>query len=277
MIAVTVLFGMGLIAIIIMQGVTLHEVEEVEDATCPYSESSGCWDGNACHAPLKKLICPIVEGTASRSATTACTAANYVCENPVYPDGTCCNANDFCFLPDPNKTCQQGQCVSADPTLCKGYCLVDEDCTSSSWAFPIYESAATTTFCLNGACFAYVYAFNAISPNDLLNRTTLAARNISACLETSCFISNVPDMGDVQICQFAWLCSQLNGFSDQTGGKKRAILDSARAQQDDNETDVPILHNFTLPGGGRYTRGQYNEANKAMNAKLLAFVNSWRN
>jgi hypothetical protein len=263
-----VLLGAALLALIIMAGITLHEVEEVETSVCPYQESLACWDGNACHAPLMKRICPIVEGNNQRtSLNPACAAANFVCENPAYADGTCCNQNDFCFLNDPNKTCQAGQCVSTDVTLCKGYCLTDDDCTTA--LIPLYPSITNAfTFCLNGACFTYVYTdSNVITPNDLLNLTTMGARNISACLESVCFVLNFGE-GDILICQFAWKCSQLNGFSDQSR-KKREIMEEAQQTR--------LLHNFTLPGGnGRYTRDQYRQANEALNAKLVQFVNSWR-
>jgi hypothetical protein len=265
-IAAAILALLALIGIFTITGLTLHEVEEIEDSTCDYEESIACWDGNGCHASLRRRICR-EEGTAALTSTGTCTSANYVCENPTYPDGTCCNQNDFCFLDDPNKTCQQGQCVSTDPTLCKGFCTVDADCTDSAFPFPIYPTASSTTFCLNGACFAYVYAFSpVISPNDLLNRTTLAARNISSCIESSCFVFDID--GDIQVCQYAWTCSQLNGFSDQEiFTKKRGLLGSAQ----------PLVHNFTLPGGGgRYSRGQYNEANAGLNARLTRFVDSIR-
>lgn len=267
-IVLAVILGASLLALIIMEAIELYNLGRVQQAECPYQESLACWDGNACHAPFMKRVCPLeAPGSLSHGHTAACAAANYICENPVYPEGTCCNQNDFCFLDDPNKTCQSGECVSTDPTLCKGYCTIDDDCANSPWPIPLYEAADQTVFCLNGACVYLVYARTIVEANDMLNETTQLFRNITACIESSCFVVNV-DGEDLILCQYVWKCSRWYTFSDQTK-KKRDSMDSG----------TRILHNFTLPAGlsGRLNQEQYNHANEIMNTKLAEHLQSQRN
>jgi hypothetical protein len=283
------LLAAAIIGLLFVTGWTLHEVEEVEDTTCPVSEHISCSTGNACIAPNRRRICPQSEDGPRQppdvNTTLGCSNPNYVCENLPYPDGTCCNKNDFCYRDDPFKTCQQGVCTSSDPTLCRGFCESDDDCIFSDTPFPIYDAADSTVFCAGGACFAYVQTLNPVNgPGDLLNMTTLLQRNTSACLEMSCFQMFAEDSCTVfqfQYCQYAWACSRYNGLDV----RKRDIAGAMAASQVRGKTlpyvtsegvtvDVPVLHNFTLPGGGRYSRQLYQQANAALNYRLGQFIAS---
>lgn len=287
--------GALLLAVIIsfyfINGWTLHEVREVEEAICPVKEDLKCWTGNACIAPNMRQICtnggddgnPLIPDI---NTTLGCANPNYVCENLPYPDGTCCNKNDFCYRDDPFKTCQQGVCTSSDPTLCRGFCESDDDCIFSDTPFPIYDAADATVFCAGGACFAYVLSFNQVNgPSDLLNMTTLLQRNTSACLEMSCFQvfeENDCSVFQVQYCQYAWACSRYNGLDFRKRDLAGALQSSGGVRgkslpyvtSEGVTVDVPVLHNFTLPGGGRYSRQIYQQANAALNYRLGQFMTS---
>lgn len=277
--------ALALVTLIGLAAAIFHEVHEQEERaeTCLYSDSLSCWKGNACLASYKKLVCAASEegGAAPPdiNSTYQCANPKYICETSPLPDGTCCNDRDFCYRDDPYKVCQNGQCTSADDTLCRGFCEVDSDCTQSETPFPFYPDAYSSTFCTGSACFAYVYAYNPVmSPMDLLDLSTLANRNISACLESACFIFTQQtdcSLYSTQICQYAWTCSRYNGVIY----RKRSISASIRnagvgqlVMENGTVVDVPILHNFTLPGGGRYSRAQYNQANAALNLKLAEFM-----
>jgi hypothetical protein len=183
---------------------------------------------------------------------------SFVCSNPPLPSGACCNRNDFCYLPDPTKYCFNGQCISNNQTLCRGFCEVDTDCTvNSSAPIPIYPTAEPSFFCFHGACLGFVDSLSTvIVPTDLLNLTTQLAVNTSACLESSCTMFEGGE-GAFTICQYAFRCSQLSGFSG--GSVKRGL----------EETLTAPLFNFTLPGGNaRYTRAQYLQLNAELNVLL---------
>ena len=277
--------GFVIAALIVLLGINIANLvitDEVEQAVCEYKTSAKCWTGNACVAPLKKRICPIRPGDDSNNnliGNESCDSPDYVCDNTnFYPDGTCCNRHDFCYLDDPTKSCQQGVCVSQNATLCRGFCAVDTDCTvNASAPFPFFPTVETDIFCLNGACVAQAQAINPVqSPDDLLNLSTQDQRNISACLESFCFPVNISGP-PAQICQYAWVCSQLTGYSDEV--RKREFYQSggdATGGGGDNDTitrappstNAPIRHNYRLPGGGRYSGDQYRQANQQLNNHL---------
>jgi hypothetical protein len=276
--------GVGTFITVVWTAVQTNNIAITE---VPYKESLDCWTGNACLAPLKTRLNPDLPGMPAPAPGATCDTPDRVCVTPppVYPDGTCCNQNDFCYQADPNKICIRGQCVSGDPTLCRGFCEIDSDCTGSATPFPIYPTAEADAFCLNGACVALVSANPpVVSPNDLLNLSTMLAFNTSACLESSCFVFASGTGGtttSTQICQYSWACSQLNGFYNQTVvSRKRSV--TARAQliehlemDDGTVVNVTMYHNFSLPGGSaRYSRDQYWANNIALNQRLGAFLDS---
>jgi hypothetical protein len=266
-----------------------HEAEEAENAICTRSQDLSCWRGNACQTMTMSPICPNqldgrTPGGGSFNASNGCSNPIYECDTPKQlPDGACCNQNDFCYLDDPTKQCLSGQCISTNDALCRGVCEVDSDCIDSDTPFPFYPTVEADTFCAGGACFAYVFSPNTMSsPEDALNQTTLLARNVTACLEMACFIfteQNDCALLSFQVCQYVWACSRYTGFFK----RKRDIADTVMASQQggavgqyvmENGTviTVPIIHNFTLPGGARYSRAHFNQANADLNWHLASFL-----
>jgi hypothetical protein len=250
--------------------------------------ASACSDGNACNAPILTPICPQDEfrrdhdddHDRDRHEQWGWRASDmrggnwgrddnkrhhrkppcdgYVCELLPMPNGACCAKNDVCFGPSPNKTCFFGQCIAQNLSLCRGACQTDSDCINSTTPFPIYPTAEPDILCLRGSCLAVVTALSTvIVPTDLLNLTTAAAVAVAACLEMNCFITT--GEGNAYVCEYAWKCSQLLGFNDQS--KKRAIYDG-------NEQSQIIYANFSLPWKGQLTRAQYIEVNAELNSRV---------
>jgi hypothetical protein len=217
---------------------------------CPYVEDGEhCFTGNACIAGLVTIAC---QGLA---------CAPYSCEYKPLPDGSCCNFHDFCSLPDPSKKCLAGQCVSANVTLCKGFCTVDADC-NGTFGVPLLPGLLFgAAYCINNACVTVAQSqIPFVSCLDLLNVTTPVQRSIVACLESDRQTLEVSAGSYLETCYWNYACSQGVEFSQplrrRRFGEVTTTLEKAQLQRH----FLPAKH---------WTSRQYLEVNEHFNQRLM--------
>jgi hypothetical protein len=233
-----------IIGCLILAAVELHGLNQMvneanEAAECSAVDSPTCFSGNACQPGSLEEMCQSRSwpGEEPPWPLDQQSCGSQACVYRQLPDGSCC-PTDECYAPDPSKICVSGQCVTANYTLCRGFCLNDAMC-NSSYAVPVLPNVeALEAVCVNGACLTIAGSFAPFaSCEDLLNLTTLKQRQVAACLETYRYQYDIGDFTYMDTCFFSYICSRGIAFAS----KKRTWDNSIAAV---NET-VPQLH---LPG-----------------------------
>ena len=198
----------------------INNIQEV--LVCASKPSTSCSTGNACMVSEKQKRCPPPDEEAhSHSASRVSgrhhwnnTCSNqYFCTEPVrLADGSCCDEDDFCYLPDPKKTCQSGECVSKNYSLCKGSCTVDEDCDAHPITLSPNLIGDTGSFCYWGSCITIAtVAFNYPNPIDLLDTNTSDTKSTAGCVQGVCSLIGVVGADEFPYeCTFKWKCSAHN-------------------------------------------------------------------
>lgn len=199
-------------------------------AACPVIEDGvHCFSGNACLAGTLAQRCEAPSGGGSEDFDV-CAEPTTQCIFKPLPDGSCCNVHDYCSASDPAKVCLGGQCLSANATLCNGYCTSDAACNASSNAVPVLAAVSNVSAtCQNGACVTVAQdVLPFVRCADLLNTTTLAQRRIVACLEERRFAYTYAPPAYYESCVWTYKCSA--GVMFATSGKKRALVSEPEAR-----------------------------------------------
>lgn len=189
---------------------------------CPGKPSDDCFTGNACLERHKEKRCLADDDddhhhhTHSQGGSWWHHKKNcnlYVCSAPrELADGSCCNEEDFCYLPDPKKVCQSGECVSKNYSNCKGSCNINSDCLV--YPVPISPNfyGDITTTCYWGTCMTILNAaFMYVNPMDALDANSTYNRSTVACLQGECYLVGDPLVDEFPYqCIYTWKCSAHN-------------------------------------------------------------------
>lgn len=201
-----------------------QKTSHIEDVlVCASKPSASCFTGNACLVSGKQRRCPPPEEESghhhSSSAKVSGRHWNHTCSDSWFcteplklADGSCCNEDDFCYLPDPTKVCRSGECVSSNYSLCKGSCAIDDDCSTYPVPISANVNADITITCNLGTCNTFVYSANPYpDPFSILNTTTSAQRSTAACLDATQLLVGEIGVDDVPYLYiFTWKCSKHN-------------------------------------------------------------------
>lgn len=209
-----------------------------EHLVCASKPSDRCATGNACLVSQKQKRCPVSDDddhhhSHSSGARVGGRHWNRTCSNEWFctepiklADGSCCNEDDFCYLEDSTKTCQSGECVSSNYSLCKGACTVDEDCETHPITLSPNYIGESATVCYWGSCITTAtVAYNYPNPKDLLDTNTSDTKSTAGCVSGVCDL-----IGDVGVdefpyeCTFKWDCSKHNPQVPDPGKKRASAL-----------------------------------------------------
>lgn len=217
---------------------------------CPV-EDEACSDFDPCHVCVKRTLCAPPAGG---QPVEEC-GRDFYCDCRPVPNGTCCNEQDYCYLPDPEKRCVYGTCVSPNQTLCRGACPyntgTDTPCNAT---IPILqfggEYPATETFCVLASCVT-LFTVNGqwAQCDSFLDRTSSnVSRATAACAACQPFQDPTTQTTS---CMCQWNCAPFGGFP--FGRRKRA------AEQSDSNVTIY----FPLPPSLTYS--EYSQLNAQLN------------
>jgi hypothetical protein len=256
-------------------------------------ESDECNDGNPCTLDIKQRVntgCTRKLFVNQSAEDGAC--QEYQCTNVPLATGSCCNRDDFCYFDDPNKKCYNGVCKSLDPTLCKGYCEVDDDCRNEFKTIPLQINDTTYAagyepFCIFNSCTQFV-SFNARFTDPLAMvypyNGNLSLFNFSKCVNVVCYKPDLSGVSGFNTCLYTWKCAPYLNLPyppPPASGKKRSSIiewDPSSNTTDDtviNDT-IPVVPVFTRSVSTVLTLAQRDKLNKFAYQLALQYIESRR-
>lgn len=185
--------------------VSSNNAADMQNKICLNTQSLACTDFNPCTADF---ITP-VSCNGFDNELEGC--IQYKCVHVPVSNGSCCDQQDYCFLPNPNKACVYGTCLSPEPTECRGWCNTTEEGSANDCPdiplTPTSNGAAITTCTFNSCTYIVIISFVIISdPLSMIDTQTgnLTNLNISHCLVGYC---TWDDVNQFSVCTYNWACA----------------------------------------------------------------------